>query len=91
MYFVEREWLCETEHVEHKKHYLLKSEHPLKNDLHLSVEIGQICKKNRILYSFELGRRLSGDFLVWKLRYCYSGWQTDITGYKNNFDLARKT
>ena len=56
--------MFETEHVEHKKHYLLKSEHPLKNDLHLAVEIGQICGKSRILYSFELGRRLSGDFLV---------------------------
>lgn len=48
--------MFETKQVEYKKHNILESEHPLRRDLHLAVEIGRICGKNRILYSFELNK-----------------------------------
>lgn len=48
--------MFEPEYAEHKKHYLLESEHPLRHALHLAVEIGRLRTKKHILYSIELGK-----------------------------------
>ena len=54
--------MFETEYAEHKKHYLLESEHPFRHALHLAVEIGRKSNKKHILYSIELGKRIVWSF-----------------------------
>lgn len=46
--------MFEIDHVEHKRHFLLESDHALVKDLHLAVEIGQVIAKDKFSYTIEL-------------------------------------